>query len=313
MTSELVLAVDVGGTTIKAELQTADHRAVRSGLRPAPRAPDGNDGGAVLAAIDELARDLLGAGPAGAVGAGGSVGAIGVGIPGIVDLGRGVGVLSANLGWRDAPFAEHLRAALGLPVVISHDVGAAGLAEFRLGAGRGTHDALFVVIGTGIAAAVLAGGMLITGGTGQAGEIGHMRVRASGPLCGCGARGCLESVASARAVATAYAARTGRAVGGGADVVAALATDPDARAVWADAVSALADGMLTTQAVLASERIVFGGGLASAGPTLLRPLAAAMRERATVQSVPELRIAELGERAGVVGAGMAAFDMINGR
>ena len=90
---------------------------------------------------------------------------------------------------------------------------------------------------------------------------------------------------------------------GAADVLAALPTDADARAVWADAVAALADGLLITQAVLASELVVLGGGLAAAGSALLDPLAAALHERATVQSVPRLRLAELGERAGVVGAG----------
>ncbi len=298
----LVLAVDVGGSTIKAEILDAEHRTVLAGRRPTPAAEVGGDGRAVLDAVIELARELLAGSPAG----GGPVRAVGVGIPGIVDLARGVGIRSSNLGWRNAPAGARLRAALGLPVVVSHDVAAAGLAELRLGAGRGARDVLFVVIGTGIAGAVLAGGSLVTGGAGQAGEIGHMRIRPTGPRCGCDARGCLETFASARAIAAAYVERTGRPVTGAADVLALLATDADARAVWADAVSALADGLLITQAVLASQRVVLGGGLAAAGSALLDPLAAALTERATVQSVPELRLAELGERAGVVGVGLAA-------
>jgi glucokinase len=254
--------------------------------------------------VVELARELLAGSTAE------PVRAIGVGVPGIVDLARGVGVRSSNLGWRNAPVAEHIGAALGLPVVVSHDVAAAGLAELRLGAGRGARDVLFIVIGTGIAGAVLAGGSLVTGGAGQAGEIGHIRIRPTGPRCGCAARGCLETFASARAIAAAYAARTGRPVGGAADVLAALPTDADARAVWAEAIAALADGLLITQAVLASERVVLGGGLASAGAALLDPLAAALHERATVQEVPELRLAALGERAGVVGVALAARGMI---
>ncbi len=299
-----ILAIDVGGTTIKAELQSADHQPLLAARRPAPRGPEGNDGSPVLDVVGALARELIGSV------APGSVDAVGLGVPGIVDLNRGMGVLSTNLGWRDAPLVERLQADLQLPVVLSHDVSAAGLAEFRLGAGRGARDVLFVVIGTGIAAAVLAGGSLVTGGAGQAGEIGHLRVRSSGPRCGCGGRGCLESFASARSIATAYAIRTGRAVDGALAVMAALPTDPDAAAVWLDAVTALADGLLATQAVLASERVILGGGLASAGPALLEPLAAAMRDRATVQTVPELRVAELGERAGIVGAGMAALEAL---
>jgi glucokinase len=236
--------------------------------------------------------------------------AVGVGVPGIVDAERGIGLDSANLGWRNAPVAAHLGAALGLPVAVRHDVAAAGSAELRRGAGRGARDALFVVIGTGIAGAVLAGGALVAGGAGQAGEIGHIRIRPTGPRCGCGARGCLETFASARAIAVAYTERTGRPVAGAADVLAVLPTDADARAVWADAVAALADGLLITQAVLAPELVVLGGGLASAGSALLDPLAAALHERATVQVVPRLLVAELGERAGVVGVGMAARELL---
>jgi len=179
----------------------------------------------------------------------------------------------------------------------SHDVAAAGLAEQRLGAGRGAHDVLFVVIGTGIAGAVLVAGELVSGGAGQAGEIGHIRMRPDGPACGCGRAGCLETLASARAVAAAYTARTGRAVRGAAEVVAALDTDADARAVWAEAVGALADGLLVTQAVLASRRVVLGGGLAAAGAALLEPLDAALRERATVSGAR----AEAGRAGGTAG------------
>ena len=300
-----VLAVDVGGSAIKAEIQDAEFRPLLAGRRPTPPAEPGGDGRGVLDVVVELARELLGGAlPAGAVRS------VGIGVPGIVDAAAGVGVRSSNLGWRNAPVAAHIGAALGLPVVVRHDVAAAGLAELRHGAGRGATEALFVVIGTGIAGAVLAGGSLLTGGAGQAGEIGHIRIRPTGPRCGCSARGCLETFASARAVAVAYTERTGRPVSGAVDVLAALPTDADARAVWADAVAALADGLLITQAVLASELVVLGGGLAAAGSTLLDPLTAALHERATVQVVPRLRLAELGERAGVVGAGMAARETV---
>lgn len=298
----MVLALDVGGTAIKGEVLTAGHRALVTGRCPTP--VGAADGRAVLDAAAALGRELLAG-----VGSGAAVAAVGVGVPGLVDAARGVGVRSTNLGWRDAPVAAHLVEALGLPVAVRHDVAAAGRAEFRLGAGRGASDVLFVVIGTGIAAAVLAGGRPVAGGLGQAGELGHVRVRSDGPPCRCGARGCLEALASAAAIGRAYTARTGRTVTGAADVLARLDTDADARAVWDDAVTALADGLLVAQGVLAPSRVVLGGGLAAAGAALLDPLAAALRERATVQAVPDLRLARLGERAGVIGAGLAARDL----
>jgi glucokinase len=302
-----VVGIDVGGSTIKGEVLGADHRPLASARVPTPKGPgpDGDpDGTLVLDAVAALAADLLRAAPPGRP----PPCAVGVGVPGIVEPSAGVVAFSANLGWRDVPVGRRLSDALGRPVLISHDVAAAGLAELRLGAGRGARDVLFVVIGTGVAAAALVAGRVLTGGAGQAGEIGHLRLRPDGPVCGCGARGCLETLASARAVAEAYTARTGRAVRGAAEVVAVLDTDPDARAVWAAAVGALADGLLITQAVLAPARVVLGGGLAAAGRALLDPLEAALRERATVQRVPELRLAELGERAGVVGAALAARE-----
>ena len=100
-------------------------------------------------------------------------------------------------------------------MTVSHDVAAAG-SRNGLGAGRGVDDLAFVVIGTGIAATLVTGGVLVRGGSSKAGELGHVIVRSDGPPCACGQRGCLEAISSARAIADAYAARSGRTVDGAA-------------------------------------------------------------------------------------------------
>lgn len=294
---DVLLAVDLGGTGIKAMLARPDGTALVETTRGTPP----GDGAAAVREVVDVGRELI-------VGPGPRPSRVGLAVPGIVDGAAGVAVYSANLGWRRAPVAATVADALGLPVVLLHDVTAAGVAEHRLGAGRGVDDLLVVAIGTGIAAAVIAGGRPLLGGIGQAGELGHVQVRPGGRPCGCGRLGCLEAEASASAIARAYAERSGRPVAGAADVAARLDDDAHARAVWQEAVDALADGLLDAVALLGTTRVVIGGGLSHAGDRLLRPLSVAMRERASIHLVPELVPAELGSRAGVVGAALMAAD-----
>ena len=268
MSTECVIALDLGGTSLKAGLVDRDGSTLVATRRPARRAagPDAVVAG-VLDAINRLAAaateaDLV---PV----------AIGLVVPGIVDEAAGVAVFSANFGWRDVPLCALLEERTGLPVAFGHDVRAGGRAEGALGAARDVRDFLFLALGTGVAGAAVLDGRPYAGG-GYAGEIGHVVVEPGGRECGCGARGCLETVASAAAIAARY--------GGGvtaADVAArCLAGDPVACAVWNEAVEALADALAMYVSVLAPELIVLGGGLSEAGEQLLGPLDAAQRRAA---------------------------------
>jgi len=194
-------------------------------------------------------------------------------------------------------------------VTVGHDVRAAGEAELRVLPPE-VVDPFLVVIGTGIAAVAFVDGKALEGVTGQAGELGHVVVRPDGPLCGCGASGCLEAIASAGAITRRYHERSGVPVEGAEEVVAALGTDPVAAEVWDEAVSALADGLLTVCLLLAPGAIVLGGGLANAGEVLTGPLRERLRERARVTAVPPLLTARLGSRAGEVGAALLAFSRL---
>lgn len=290
-----VLAVDVGGTTIKAELADESGAVVAEGAVPTPK------GAAALDAVAELgARLIAGAGTV-------PVTAAGVVLPGIVDRERRLAVYSANVGWSDLPAGDLLERAWGRPVAVDHDVTCAGWAEWMTGAGQGCDDMVFVAIGTGISAAVVSGGrMLLSNGRRQPGEIGHVVVRPGGPLCGCGARGCLEAIASATSIARAYAEVSGAAVGGALEVELAAAHDDRARKVWDEAVSALADGLTIITTLFAPERIVIGGGLGRSGDFLLTPLSALLPDRVRVQPVPTLTLARHGTRAGLAGAALLA-------
>jgi glucokinase len=289
-----VLAVDVGGTTIKAEIADESGTAVRGGSVPTPK------GAAALDAVAALGAALIAT-------AGGPVTSAGVIVPGIVDRDRRIAVYSANIGWADLDAGARLDRAWGIPVAVDHDVTCAGWAEWATGAGQGCSDMAFVAIGTGIAAALVSGGRLLRGaGRRQPGEIGHVVVRPDGPPCGCGARGCVEAIASASSIARAYAAVSGSPVAGALEVERAASYDERARTVWDDAVFALADGLTVLTGLLAPERIVLGGGLAVSGSFLLDPLIPALASRVCVQPVPEVVIARHGMRAGLAGAALLA-------
>jgi len=302
-TAGVVVACDVGGTGIKAGLVDASGRVGQARTVPTPVVDGDGDATAkaVLDRVAELVSELAGLGqPAG----------VGVIVPGLVDAAAGVARYAENLGWRDVPFARRLTEATGLPVAFDHDVRAAGAAEQQLGAGRGHRDVAFVPIGTGIAAALVLDGRPYAGG-GWAGEIGHIDV-GSGLPCPCGARGCLETVASAAAIARRYTERSGQPVGGALDVARRLAlADWDATAVWDEAVDALALVLAMTAAVVAPELIVIGGGLSGAGDLLVKPLRQRVANRVTTpQLQPEMVRAELGEQAGLLGAALLAWEKV---
>jgi glucokinase len=291
---------------MKAALVGADGTLLHEARRPTgrERGPD-----AVVESILGFAADLRAHGQEHL---GQAAEAAGVAVPGIVDAEHGIAVYAANLGWRDVPLRELLSRRLdGVPVALGHDVRTGGLAEGRIGAGRGTDRFLFVPLGTGIAGAIGIAGTIEAGAHGCAGEIGHIVVRPGGPACGCGQRGCLETLASAAAVTRAWSAAGGDPTADAADCARAVeAGDKAATRVWQEAVDALADGLVTALTLLDPRTLIIGGGLAEAGETLFSPLRAAVEERVTFQKLPTIVPAALGDTAGCLGAGLLAWDLL---
>ena len=302
-----VIALDVGGTGMKAALVAADGTLLHQARRPTgrERGPD-----AVVTAILDFAAELR---EHGTKEYGEPAVAAGVAVPGIVDDARGVAVYSANLGWKDLPLRDLLSERLsGVPVALGHDVRTGGLAEGRIGAGNGADRFLFLPLGTGIAGAIGINGHIEAGAHGYAGEIGHIVVRPDGPPCSCGQRGCLETLASAGAVSRAWAAASGDPDADAAACARAVeAGDPAALEVWRDAVDALAAGLVTGLTLLDPRVLIIGGGLAEAGDTLFGPLRAAVEARITFQKLPLIVPAALGDTAGCLGAGLLAWDLIS--
>jgi glucokinase len=301
---------------------------VATARRPTARAGDGSATAEAIAdqiadLIDELGAELIGqpsAGLAGELG-GGLAGeppgkqagewagpaAVGVVVPGIVDEATGTACYSANLGWQDVPFTDLLRRRFAVPVTLGHDVRAGGLAEWRLGAGRGCRNGVFLAVGTGVAAALVLNGRPYAAG----GEVGHVDV-GHGLPCACGATGCVETIASAAAIARRYRDRTGRAVTGADQVVTrARHGDADAAVVLGEAVDALGRAIRMMSALLAPEAVVLGGGLFQSGDAMLGPLRHWLAEHPAVCPTPELRPAALGDLAGCLGAGLLAIDLVD--
>ncbi|PJI94764.1 ROK family protein [Luteimicrobium subarcticum] len=294
-TSPTVLALDVGGTDIKAAVVGEHGMVVRTTVptRTADREPLDS----VLLAAHRLWESV----PAGY-----HVTGLGIATPGIVDDEDGVVRGAENLGWREVPLRSLLEEELGVPVGIGHDVRAGGLAEWRLGAGRGAGDHAFVAVGTGIAASVVLHGAVYAGG-GWAGEVGHGG-RTTGEPCACGGRGCIETYASAAGIARRYTARTGVHVPGAREVLErAQAGDVVAADVWAHGVDGLGELVAGLVRTLGLRLVVVGGGLVRAGDALLDPLDAAVRRYLTVHPVPELRPAGLGSDAGTYGAALLGW------
>ena len=306
-----VIALDVGGTGMKAALVAQDGTLLHVERRPTGR-EHGTD--AVVAAILDFAAHLR---DEGLRRYGTAARAAGVAVPGTIDEEHGIAVFSANLGWRDLPMRQLLSSRLSdhgeeLPVALGHDVRTGALAEARIGAGQGIDRFLFMALGTGIAGGIGIDGRIESGAHGNGGEIGHVVVRPGGLLCGCGARGCLETVASAGAVSRAWAAASGDPDADGADCARAVeAGDKRAIEVWTDTVAALADGIVLAQSLLDPRTVIIGGGLAEAGDTLFTPLREAVLERITFQVPPVLVPAMLKDTAGCLGAGLLAWDLLS--
>ncbi|HVE63673.1 MAG TPA: ROK family glucokinase [Mycobacteriales bacterium] len=304
------IGVDVGGTKVAAGVVDSDGRVLARTKRPTPSYSPGE----IVELVGEVVAELRESHP--------DVVAVGVGAAGWVDAERARVVYAPNLAWRDEPLRDRLAQTIDVPVVIENDANAAAWAEHRFGAARGEPHVVLVTAGTGIGTGIVFDGALYRGGHGMAGEAGHMTVVRDGLPCPCGQRGCWEQYASGnalvrlareRAAAEPSRARVLLELGGGDPVKiegaqvteAAEAGDPVAVECFADVGRWLGEGLADLAAVLDPSVFVVGGGVADAGELLLAPARSAYAARLTGgahRTPAEVRVAELGNEAGLVGA-----------
>ncbi|MFE7958143.1 ROK family protein [Streptomyces sp. NPDC057413] len=311
MTTDLVAALDIGGTKIAGALVDDRGTILVRAQRPTPAREDGDT---VMGAVEEVLGELT-ASPLW-----GRARALGIGSAGPVDASTGT-VSPVNIpGWRDFPLVGRVRkVAGGLPVELIGDGVAITAAEHWQGAARGHDNALCMVVSTGVGGGLVLGGRLHPGPTGNAGHIGHISVDLDGEACPCGSRGCVERIASGPNIARRALEQGWRPGPDGDTSAAAVAAaarigDPVAVASFERAAQALAAGIAATATLVEIDIAVIGGGVGKAGEVLFAPLRKALADYATLSFVRRLTVApaQMGTDAGLVGAAAAALTGVTG-
>ncbi len=316
-----VLGVDLGGTKILAAAVDPTGRVIAR-IKRKTRAERGPE--AVITRLIETCRRVIR--KAGLTWD--EIGGVGLGAPGPLDPTHGIIYNTPNMpGWNQVPLGPRLAEALGVPVYLENDVNLGTLGEHALGAGRGTQDMVGIFVGTGVGGGVILDGKLRSGVRSAAGEIGHMVVLAEGPVCGCGKRGCLESVASRTAIVRDI--RSGIAAGRESIIPQMTGGDPErltsgvlarawrqrdplVREVMGRAQFYLGVGVASIVNLLDPEMIVFGGGVVEAlGDEFLAQIRIVARQYFIQQrDADRVRIvtASLGDQAGVLGAAVLVWQ-----
>jgi len=299
---ERFVGIDFGATNIKGGLVDAGGRILNR-VQVKTRASEGKE--EVISRIVRVAEELGNDGRRG----------VGVACPGPVDGTRGILFNPPNLpGWKEVPLKQELEGSLGTGVCVQNDANMVAYGEWKFGAGRGASDLLCLTLGTGVGSGLVLNGRLYTGANGFAAELGHTIVEPDGPRCGCGARGCLESLVGAdRIVADAK-----RAVNSGQETTlsrgegemtvhsissAAAEGDSLASEVLERAGRYVGIAISSAVALLDVEVVVIGGGISRAGSLILEPIRKTVSCYLTGHSLRNLRIvgSQLGDDAGILG------------
>ena len=290
-----VIGVDLGGTAIKLGRFLADGTCLDALTvsTPQPSTPD-----AVVEAIASAVTQLNSAQ---------QCVVLGVGTPGPADATGRVAKVAINLaGWHDVPLAERLEAKLGLPVILANDANCAGLGEAWLGAGRSFRHSILLTLGTGVGGAIILNEQLFTGHHGAAGELGLITLNPEGPPCNSGNQGSLEQYASIGAIR--------RQTGKEPAELGQLAKlgDREALAFWQVYGKRLGAGLTSLIYVLTPEAVIIGGGVSASAQYFFPALWAEIERRVLPSSRIGLQLltAQLGNRAGMVGAAKLAWQIV---
>ncbi|MEU6024450.1 ROK family glucokinase [Micromonospora sp. NPDC048871] len=306
----LTIGVDVGGTKVAGGVVDDTGTVLVQTRRDTPADDVGKTRDVIIELVAELAT-------------GHDIQAVGIGAAGWIDASRSTVLFAPNLAWRDEPLRAYVSAAVGLPVIVENDGNVAAWAEFRYGAARQAEDSMVMfTIGTGVGGGIVLGGGLVRGANGIAAELGHMLAVPDGHQCGCGRLGCIEQYASGSALvrfaraaarqepqrATALlelAAGEAEAITGPMVTAAAKAGDPVATEAFAQVGRWLGTSLADMAQMLDPQVLVIGGGVIEAGDLLMGPTRRSYTESLAQRSrlpVAEIRPAELGNAAGVIGA-----------
>ena len=253
------------------------------------------------------------------------VGGIGIGVPGVIDLENGTTEFLPNLpgNWPDVPLAQNIQKSTGLPVKLLNDARAITYGEWQFGAGQGSDSMACFTIGTGIGGGLVVNNQLVLGIGGTAGELGHITVDYNGPICGCGNKGCVETLASGpaiaamgiKAVSQGLTTSIGQLAGFDLnkitpELINRAATQGDAIAldIYRQAGFYLGIAVANVLVSVSTRKVVIAGGVAQAGNLLLDGIKKTIKERVRMMPVEQVEIvsARLGSHAGIIGAAIWA-------
>ncbi|RKH63992.1 ROK family protein [Corallococcus llansteffanensis] len=306
------LGIDLGGTFVRAAVVDAKGALISSAKAAVmDRKPQG-----VVETIAQAAEEAVKR-------AGVKVDGCGVGAAGQIHKDTGVISVAPNLGWRNVPLGEMLKTRLGYGVKVVNDLSAAAWGELHAGAGRGAQDMLVVFVGSGVGSAIIAGGRLVNGAGGVAGELGHIKVVPGGRLCGCGEHGCLEAYAGGHNLI----AQTKELLATGSSRIleSLVYDDPDsitpvtlekaanmgdagAKEIHERAAQFVAVAVANQVTMLNPARLLLGGGVLAHCPGIRQRVLDGVQAWASQTSREGLLVAdaELGDDSGIIGAALLA-------
>ena len=295
--SPLVIGLDVGGTKILAGLVDREGAVVAEHRVATPGESQEEALAAMDAAVEELLDDR--------------VAAVGYGIPANLERGTGRILRATNMPLAGIDLVARSRERFGLPIGVENDGGVAALAEWKRGAGRRVSNLVMLTLGTGVGGGIVIDGRLFRGWA----ELGHVVVQEGGPPCPCGGRGHLEALASGQAADRVAQVLYGPDADAHELIRHARAGDEAARAALARIGASLGAAIGSLVNTFDPELVIVGGGFGlAAGDLVLGPAVEAARREAIPPADETLRVvtAELDEDAGLVGAGLVAFEALDG-
>lgn len=310
MSRDFVIGVDLGGTTVKTGLVSADGKIVYQNKFPSYATGSRND---VLRQIETSVRDAM------THADGAHVKAVGIGSPGVVDDEGNVKAPPNFVDFDHVPLRENLESLFQLPVKVENDANAAAIAESRFGAGKPHSDFLFVIWGTGVGGGIILDRKIFRGPTGGAGEIGHICIDHQGPPCNCGSNGCIEAYVGQKYLSQRTAARLKEhreskileLAGGNPENIepvyiarAAQAGDTFARQVLVEAGTLLGVALGAVMNTMDLRISIIGGGISGAGEFVMDAIKKSVQAHVLKPLRPDIRIlpAKLGNDAGILGA-----------
>ncbi|GAX01191.1 ROK family glucokinase [Secundilactobacillus silagei] len=317
-----LIGIDLGGTTTKIAFVSQDGDILQKWSIPTDISENGKH--IVPNIITSLKKTMTDAGYTKDQFMG-----IGMGTPGAVDIENGTVIGAFNLNWKTTQHVrDQIQAGVGLQLVLENDANVAALGEFWKGAGEKDQDVIFVTLGTGVGGGVIAGGQLLHGINGGAGEIGHITVQPNGYLCTCGKRGCLEQYSSATGIVHVAKDMAAEFTGKSrlkelfdnheevtSKMVVYLADNGDilANRIVDKVSSYLGLALANCANILNPANIIIGGGVSAAGNTLLQPTTRYFQENTfpAVRDSTRIKLAQLGNDAGAIGAASLALRFEN--